>query len=297
MLWVRRLCQAVCDDGGIEKWRGTFTYSGDGMKYFRYETSESEIHLYPLVCWHIGAPQSDAGFINDIIERIKRDPKARWVYLGDGGECALKTSKGDVYTQTMSPMAQQNELVRLLTPIKDKGLFGIKGNHGNRIYKETGLDFDETLMAKLGLPYLGVSAFWHLRLGVGAKNPVSFSIFSHHGVDSGVSIGSKTLKGQAFDRTFIADAILTAHSHVSMDLPPRYYATLSLERKSEAIKWNQTCEYICGSAYDSRTGYAEEKGYPPLLPSHLVLTFKIGRDADGRYVGKQSAEIIRKEDI
>lgn len=267
------------------------------MKYFRYETPESELHIYPLVCWHIGASQSDLAFIEQIIARIKADPKARWVYLGDGGECVLKGSKGDIYSQTMSPMQQQNRLVELLMPIKDKGLFGIKGNHGNRIYKETGLDFDETLMAKLGLPYLGVAAFWHLKLGVGSKNTVTFSIYSHHGVDSGVTIASKVTKGQAFDRTFIADTIMTAHSHVALDMPPRYYATLSDKRQSDPIVWQATHEYICGSAYDSRTGYAEEKGYPPLLPSHMVLTFKIGRDSEDRRVKQQSAVIIRKEDI
>lgn len=263
------------------------------MKYFKYETAESEVHLYPIVCWHLGAKQSDPKFIAGIVQRIQDDPLARWVYLGDGGECVTKHSKGDIYDQTMSPTEQQNELVRLLAPIKDKGLFGIKGNHGARIYKETGLDFDETLMAKLGLPYLGISALWHLVLKKGSEHPAYFSIFSHHGTDSGVAIASKVSKGQAFDRTFIADAILTAHSHVALDLPPRYYATLADSRRTKnPIRWNATFEYICGCAYDSRTGYAEDKGYPPLLPAHLMITFKAVNESK-----RQSSEIIRKEDL
>jgi hypothetical protein len=160
------------------------------------------------------------------------------------------------------------------------------------------LDFDETLCAKLGLPYLDTSAFWHLKLGARTGNSVLASVFSHHGVDSGVSIASKVTKGQAFDRTFIADAILTAHSHVAMDLPPRYYATLADSRRTrDAIVWKETREYICGSAYDSRTGYAEEKGYPPILPSHLRVTFAIGRDSEDRRVLKQESKIYRMEDI
>lgn len=263
------------------------------MKYFKYETAGSEVHLYPIVCWHIGAKQSDPGFIAGIVKRIKDDPLARWVYLGDGGECVTKHSKGDIYDQTMSPTDQQNELVRLLAPVKDKGLFGIKGNHGARVYKETGLDFDETLMAKLGLPYLGTAAYWHLVLRKGSEHPAYFSIFSHHGTDSGVAVASKVSKGQAFDRTFIADAILTAHSHIAIDLPPRYYATLADSRRTKnPIQWNATFEYICGCAYDSRTGYAEDKGYPPLLPAHLMITFKTVNESK-----RQSSEIIRKEDL
>jgi len=265
------------------------------LKYFRYETPLSEVHLYPLVCWHRGAPESDTRFIEGMVEMVRQDPLGLWVYLGDGGECATKNSKGDVYSQTMSPTMQQNDVVRLIEPIREKGLFGIKGNHGNRVYKETGLDFDETLCAKLGIPYLGTAAYWHLKLRNGAEHPGIFSIYSHHGVDSGVSIGTKTVKGQAFDRTFIADAILTAHSHVAMDLPPRYYATLRDPRTviGDPIKWSATHEYICGCAYDSRTGYAEAKGYPPLLPAHLKITFKVNS------VGKKSqkSQIIRQEDI
>jgi len=265
------------------------------MKYFRYNTAVAQVNLYPLVCWHIGAPQSDSGFIEAMIARVADDPWARWIYMGDGGECVTKQSKGDIYTQTMSPGQQQNKLVELLTPIKAKGLFGVKGNHGSRIYKETGLDFDETMLAKLGLPYLGTAAFWQLRLRDGDEHPATFSIYTHHGIDSGVTTAAKVTKAQAFDRTYIADAILTAHSHIALDLPPRYYATHADSRtqNSDPIRWNATHEYICGCAYDSRTGYAEDKGYPPLLPAHLVIKFSTG----GNGQRWQQSRIIRKEDI
>lgn len=264
------------------------------MRYFLHATPLTEVNLYPLVCWHIGAVESDRAFIRGIVERIKNDPLARWLYMGDGGECVTKQSKGDIYAQTMSPTAQQNEFVQLVAPIKHKGLFGIRGNHGNRVYKETGLDFDETLMAKIGLPYLGVAAFWHLKLGAGSEHPAIYSIYTHHGTDSGVAIGSKVSKGQAFDRTFIADAILTAHSHIAIDLPPRVYAKLSDRMTNgDPIVWKQTNEYICGSAYDSRSGYAEDKGYPPLVPSHIIISFTVGPHGQKH----QSSKIIRKEDL
>jgi len=262
------------------------------MKYFRYQSLDSVANLYPLVCWHIGAAQSDTKFIERMIQRVADDPIGKWLYLGDGGECVTKQSKGDVYTQTLSPQEQHNRLVELLTPIKHKGLFGVKGNHGARIYKETGLSFDETLMARIGLPYLGTAAFWHLKLQVDTEHPAIFSIYTHHGVDSGVTIASKATKAQAFDRTYIADTILTAHSHIALDLPPRYYAMLQ-PRGDDPIKWLATHEYVAGCAYDSRTGYAEDKGYPPLLPAHIVITFKAGAHGEK----SQSVEIIRKEDI
>lgn len=263
------------------------------MRYFRHETKDNQFHLYPLVCWHLGAPQADINFIKEMIERVKNDPYGRWVYLGDGGECVTRISKGDVFTQTLSPVQQQNELVKLLDPIKDKGLFGIRGNHGNRIYKETGLDFDETLCAKLGIPYLGTAAFWHLKV-----KDVYFSIYAHHGADSGSAIGAKVNKAKVFENIYDADAILTAHSHVAMELPPRYMAHLDPTTfKGDPIKWTETREYICGSAYDSRSGYAEDKGYAPLLPSHLMIKFSTYKNSDGKRVKEQSSIVFRKRDL
>ena len=96
----------------------------------------------------------------------------------------------------------------------------------------------------------------------------------------------------------MADAIMTAHSHIAMELNPRYYASLAdTRRQSDNIVWKETRRYICGSAYDSRTGYAADKGYPPLLPSHLCITFRVGRDSEKRYVGRQSSEVFRPEGL
>lgn len=264
-------------------------------KYFRHETKESEIHLYPIVCWHIGAKQSDSAFIAEMISRIDEDPLAKWVYMGDGGECVTKQSKGDVYSQLLSPMEQQNELVRLLAPIRSKGLFGIRGNHGHRIYKETGLDWDETLLARVGIPYLGVAAYWHLKLRAGSEHPAIFKIYTHHGVDSGVTIASKVTKGQVFDKIYTADAVMTAHSHIALDMPPMYYADLADPRTvvGDPIKWLPTHRYICGCAYDSRTGYAEDAAYPPLLPAHLRIDFS----ANSRGVKHQESTTYRQESL
>lgn len=260
------------------------------MRYFKYETNDRKVNVYPIVCWHLGSPQSDSEFIDELIARIQNDDHARWIYLGDGGECVTKQSKGDVYGQTLSPQAQKDEFVRRLGPIRGRGLFGVRGNHGNRIYKETGFDFDKNVCDSLEIPYAGTAAFGHVRVRSNSEHPAIFSIYAHHGVDSGVSIASKVTRAQQFDRTVIADAILTAHSHIALELPPRYYTTLA-PRGAEPILWNATHEYICGSAYDSRTGYAEDKGYSPLLPSTIVITFET--NSSGHKI--QRSEIIRKE--
>lgn len=234
------------------------------------------LRLYPLVCMHIGAPQCDLKFLTKHIQRIKEDEDARWVYMGDGGECVTKHSKGDVYGQLIAPQAQLDMLVELLHPIRDKGLFGIRGNHGHRVYKETGLSFDHTLCSNknLAIPYLGVAAF--ARFLVGRSH---YSAYFHHGVDSGVSLRSKISAAEKFNDHIIADSIYTAHSHVAEDLTPAPYQQVeSSGNGTFFVATRLRHQYICGTAYDSRTGYAEDKGYKPLLPAYLSVEY------DGRII-------------
>jgi hypothetical protein len=239
------------------------------MKYFRHETKHSKIHIYPLVCWHVGSPQSNEKFIKDMVARIREDPYAKWIYLGDAGECNIKASKGDLYSQTMGPGEQLNYFADLVKPIRGKGLFAVNGNHGRRIYKETGLDFDEELALRLGIPYAGVQCFFRLHV---AKS--HYDVLAHHGLSSGATIASKVNSAKKLNTLVVADAILSAHSHICMPLDPKTTAYIGADgNERPGIKWRQTQEYICGCAYDSRTGYAEEKGYTPILPAHLAVAF------------------------
>lgn len=241
------------------------------MRYFRYQTDQPQVNLYPIVCWHIGAPQASLPFIKTHIKRIAEDPYARWVYMGDGGECVTKSSKGSIYEQTMNPQDQYNMLVELLDPIREKGLFGITGNHDRRIFKDSGMRFAETLMRELKIPYLGNCVFWKLHV-----RRSTYDIFMHHGIDSSSVIGGKVNKAKSFDQWVFADAIFTAHSHICLEIPPKLTAYLlpSGAEPDHMIQWQPTYEYVCGCAYDSRVpGYAEEKGYQPITPAHLMVEF------------------------
>ena len=248
---------------------------------------ESCIRIYPIVCWHIGAAQSDYKFIKEHVARIKADPNAVVVYAGDGAECVVVGSKGDVFKQLCAPQQQQDILVDLLEPIKEKLVFGIRGNHGHRVYKLTGMDFDKTLCHRLGIPYLGVAAFCNL-----VVNRSSYDLYFHHGSDSGTSLRSKIAKAESFDNFIDADAIFTAHSHIAVELHPK--ALQSCNNDTCQVQTRLRHGYICGSAYDSRTGYAEDKAYSPILPAHISVEFD-GRIIEGHARYGQRCEVFRSD--
>lgn len=264
------------------------------MKYFhasfdtrRLRWPSPSLHLYPIVCLHLGALQCDIKFLREHVARIAADPQARWVYMGDGGECCTRFSKGDVYAQTLSPQLQCEAVADLLKPVRDKGLFGTRGNHGHRVYKESGLSFDHALCGMLGIPYLGMTAFANF-----VVNRSHYDCYFHHGTDSGISLRSKIASAEQFTRFIDADALFTAHSHIAADLQPA--AILALDPTHAKITTKMRHQYICGSAYDSRTGYAEEKGYPPLLPSYLSVAFD-GRIIEGEAQKGQTSRLYRSD--
>jgi hypothetical protein len=196
--------------------------------------------------------------------------------MGDGGECVTKTSKGNIYEQLMSPGDQLRAVADLLTPIKDKGLFGIRGNHGNRVDRDSGLGWDETLCHRIGVPYLGVSAFIELRLTEPKRSQFGYicSLYAHHGSSGSITPAGK-MSGAHKPEMFIdADLLLTAHTHACGEVwPQRMLAHTN--PKAKRIEWKRCHSFVCGSAYDSRSGYAEEKMYPPLVPEHLMITARI----------------------
>lgn len=240
------------------------------MQFFRHEHRGKRVNVYPLVCWHLGAEQSDEGFIKEHVGRIADDPDAVWVYLGDGGECVTKASKGDIYLQKYGPTKQIDRFVELAKPIKGKGLFGVKGNHDRRIERDSGLDFTDALCAKLGIAFLGNAALVELRVTASKHLSVPYHIFAHHGVDSGANIGTKANAAQKLERLVQVDAVLSAHSHACFVIPPTYTAVIENGR----IAYRSMESFVCGCAYDSRVpGYAEEKAYSPIIPAHIAVSF------------------------
>jgi hypothetical protein len=193
--------------------------------------------------------------------------------MGDGGECVTKSSKGNIYEQLLSPGDQLRDVAELLTPIRSKGLWGIRGNHGNRIDRDSGLGWDECLCARIGIPYLGVSCLGNIVLMPTATQRLNVSVYAHHGSAGAISPAGKMSAGHRSETFITADILLSAHTHVCGEAwPARYYGSTDPCRRRNI--WMRSRAFVCGSAYDSRSGYAEEKQYMPILPEHLIIKIR-----------------------
>ena len=238
------------------------------MEFYRKYFNGDEFTLYPLGDTHIGSKNYNDAFFKQVIAEIKGNQKAFWVGVGDFMENALIGSKSDVYTQTMPPTEQANYVCELLDPIKGKGLFLIAGNHEQRTMRAAGFIPEQYIAARLGIPYLGFSAFAYLTVKE-CKGPNSFVLYFHHNYGGGYTKGGKVNRADQLRKIApAADAIFSGHFHITSRTPTTWF-----DCTRTGIITRIGYDYITGSALEYKGSYAEERAKPAATCEFISVTF------------------------
>jgi hypothetical protein len=258
------------------------------MEFFFKQFPDKAFTLYPLGDWHFGSAQCDSGFIRQVIEEIKQNPRAWWVGMGDLMENAIVGSMSDVYTQIIPPKDQMDIICEMLEPIKKKGLFLIAGNHERRTVRQTGIIPEQYISVKLGVPYLGFSCAVLFQMSR-CKDPYTFTCYFHHNYGGGWLPGSKINKADSLRKIMpTADAIFSGHFHITSRIPVTWF---DAGRKQVLKKVGY--DYVTGSALTWNESYAEEKGKPAAALEFIKVTF-VGSNSGQTDTRKQIYEVITK---
>lgn len=175
-----------------------------GIDKFTY-TYDGSMHLYPIGDAHIGAWGFDKKAFKAYVTEIANDDKAIVILLGDIIDNATLGSKGNVFSQTLTPQLQKEKAIELLYPIRDKIIFACAGNHCERTYKQTGCDIMYDICMGLGIldRYNPVSGYIKLKVGKAIYN-----IYATHNMGK----GEAKLRLMAKSFTGI-DLFLAGHIH------------------------------------------------------------------------------------
>lgn len=260
------------------------------MKFLSFELPLKALNLYPLGDWHHGSRQAFPRFIKQEIDTIAADPEARWCSMGDLIENAIVGSKSDVYLSTTNPEKQIEDVVSLLKPIKDKGLFMIPGNHSARTMRVAGIDPDKVIADLLGMPYARYSILASLALGKAKQKPRAICYF-HHSRGGGSTPGGK-VNAAAKLRLIVpgADAVFCGHSHTTNREPVTWF-----DAGLAGLVRRKGYNYIIGSALTWKESYAEEKGMRPAAVEQIAVRFEPkSHHNHARYL-KQTYRIIEPE--
>lgn len=186
-------------------------------------------------------------------------PNSYVCFVGDQMEYATRTSKSDVYTQTLSPRQQKDWWIEHLRPMVKEGkvLCIVDGNHEyNRASKDADAFplYDIALALGIEDRYRSEAAFVDIGVGShkGGQRQVHYVGRFCHKAQNNVNYGT----ADGFDGI---DFFVSGHTHKPMDKPlgKLVYDT------SHKVVYEKTVENIVGGHFLDFGGYGERNGYRP----------------------------------
>ena len=248
---------------------------------------DNNLKLYVLSDIHLGAPEVDLDKVKQVINFIKNTPECYCILLGDILNTALKNSKSDIYSETMSISSAQKLATELLTPIKDKIIAMTPGNHENRVMREAGIDYSLWLAERLGLQnvYRNNGLAITVQFGKDSNGkPYTLNIFGQHGAyGGGRKLGSSMNALEDLDGIVSnADIYIRAHTHQSIQGSRKVFVFNSNGNLDVKYKY-----YFNAPSILNYGGYAYEKGYKPSDDSPCYLNIRAYSEREDTRLLKQ----------
>ena len=247
------------------------------MKHFKAElTNKNKFQLLVLGDLHIGDELCDIDEIKRVIEYARATRDLYVILNGDLMNNALKTSKSDSYRETMTMAEQQDFLVELLAPIKDKILVMCSGNHEYRTEILTGINPLRYVAAQLGISdkYCDISYTLNLSFGnaFGTKAKNHYLVYGTHGTGGGRRIGgiANALEDM---RKIIYNADLYVHSHTHKGVT---WLDTCFEMTNAGIR-EKTQVFFNSNSFLKYGGYTERFKLPPSSTQTSVLSVRAER--------------------
>lgn len=222
-----------------------------------------DITILPIADVHIGDRLANLKLFKEVLERIKKEPNTYTIINGDLCNMALKNSKSDVYSDSLSPMEQVITMVNYLKPIKNKILVIGTGNHEDRTKKETNIDVMRLIARELGIEERYADSWWYLYLTFGQDNkkrPITYGITGIHGYGGGRKSGGKINRLEDMTQVVIADLYLMSHTHKPISTKNCIYIPYY---QSKVLSKQEMYYLMTNSFLESDNGYAEKMGFPP----------------------------------
>lgn len=239
------------------------------------ESNAGLIEIVPFFDVHIGDPQCNIDLLKRWIEYVGETPNAYAILGGDLINNTIKNSVGDVYAEGIPPMKQIDMVVELFTPIKDKVLVCMEGNHEYRSAKEVGLSPTQVICAKMGIGerYSPDVAYLFITTEYRKKHFVTYTIFTSHGFASSSNIGGKMSALEKMSHVVDANVYLCGHTH---DVGAFHKDFIISDVKNKKLK-QATRLFVNANSFLGYGGYGMKKMYVPTTAKVPKITLNIER--------------------
>lgn len=254
-----------------------------------YASRSDRCRVVLLSDLHVGSAYCDERLLRQTVLRIKDDPSALWLGLGDYAEWInrrdprAREEERATWCWGHTDIAQEQVefLTRLFADIWPQCIGLIKGNHEDAILRHTERDVYQRLVeasigprleagleGKLGL---GVSGFVRLAFKREQGSSWGCDIFATHGSVGGRKAGAKALRLQDLWGSHEADVVVMGHSHMPMSLT--LHRTAWSQRGNALVRTTRCVNAgtLLGTRGLGWPEYAESKDYPVTIASVVEL--------------------------
>jgi predicted phosphodiesterase len=257
-----------------------------------------KIQIIPIGDTHLGCKNNDTKKLIALVEYIRKTPQTYWIGMGDYVDSINYSDKrfDPKSTDYLSELddiseAQIRELVKIFSPIKDRCLGLLGGNHEEKIRLRYHRDILSDICRRLNVDNLTYSmmmrVYFKRSTGRGASKNVV--IFAHHGHGGGRAVSGKLNMVLSKAKSYDADIYLVGHCHLKANLDGERICMSHGRGEGRIYSKKQlfaTTGSFMKSLGDGYSPYSEVAGYEPIPTGVIKITIEPFRAEHERVNGK-----------
>ena len=227
------------------------------------------IVIFPISDVHYGALEHMKKEWEAFCKMVEQTPNAYVILGGDLINNNVRTC-GFVnpYDELVRPREQKHKMVEYLTPIKDRILCAVNGNHEARSLKDDDIDITYDIMAKLDIEDLYRPNMCFMKVSLGQRadsSPIqSYTFAVTHGAGGGIYTGATVNRNERFGNVIEGlDCLVVGHTHKGTVSKP---SKIVIDRKNNHVSMSHYT-VISMVSWLNYGGYAMQK---MLLPAHVA---------------------------
>lgn len=235
-----------------------------------------DITIYPIADIHLGAAEFKESAWREFRTRILEEEHSYITLGGDLLNNGVKSSVSNVYEETMKPSEAKQLMVEMLSPLRNRILCAVSGNHENRTRKEVDQDIVYDIMCKMDIEdkYRENMAFMKLNFGekrASGKTHPTYVLAVTHGSGGGVMTGGAVNKAERFAYAIDGvDVLILGHTHRPFTTQP---GKLKVDPHHNTVSVKPFKVLSCSSWLDYG-GYPMRKNLLPTshAPQKIILS-------------------------
>jgi len=231
---------------------------------YKFKPKSGLIRLVALGCLHVGHRNFMREYAQGFVEYVRKTPDTYAILMADTCENVLPETvarfPGVMYDQVMDVEQQREEAIKLLSPIQNKILFALEGNHSLRSWYASGFSVERHIAEALGVPFPGIEVI--AKIGVHNQHYTMNATHGTGSTSSPAAVFGKLLAQSS--RVHGVDVVVRSHHHHKGLFETTVFDGETGEQRKVLLA-------ATGCFMGYLNSYGHRKGMKPIVPGAIKI--------------------------